>query len=609
MKSLLKTLSTILKRGGFAFLYYPVSMLFAICLAFLSIWMIYTNPSSGLKLLNALQWAFAFGAFLNMALCVISKKADGKPLSFIAAGVLSFLASTGVFFAIYLAKGVLISSDSLTRVLAGIAISFLIFLFVPTFHSKKIQYNQMVFMTVKSFFVAAVYALVLMLGFFFVAFAVQSLLYTNMSGKVYSYIAILSGLFGYAFFLGYFPEFKKEEDETDERIDKAIHQPRFAEILFQNIMIPIFAALTLVLFIWSIRILITREWPDYSQTVTIFTTYSLAGIFLYYLVSSYENLIVRLYKRIIPITTLVFLAFEAYPILNRIMLYGVKPGEYAIVFLWLYAVATSILFLLLPIVRNRVPSYIAVALIAIIVMPAIGASDLSFSFQSRRLETLLTQNAMLSGGMITAGENIAEKARQDITDATDYLYNQENRTAPVWLLTSLPSLADFATIYGFPQEFYGNNGQTPGNQSSSLYLHPEYAPVALENYQFYISGEALNNNKNIVITTGKGTYSLAFNYTQGSGQTPGITITLDKKEVLNKTLDDYKTQLVAKYPVGSSSTPKGDLQVPLADLTSVITGSTVQVKIVFQSVNLSMDPSGKMFTDFQVQGIYFKEIG
>lgn len=608
MKSFLKTLSTILKRGGFAFLYYPVSMLFAICLAFLSIWMIYANPATELKLLSALQWAFAFGAFLNMALCVISKKADGKAPSFIAAGVLSFLASAGVFFGVCLAKGALISSDSLTRVLAGIAISFLVFLIVPTFHSKKIQYNQMVFMTVKAFFVAAVYALVLMLGFFFVAFAVQSLLYTDMSGKVYSYIAILSGLFGYAFFLGYFPEFKKEEDEADERIDKAIHQPRFAEILFQNIMIPIFAALTLVLFIWSIRILITREWPDYSQTVTIFTTYSMVGIFLYYLVSSYETLIVRLYKRMVPITTMVFLAFEAYPILNRIMLYGVKPGEYAIIFLWLYAVVTSILFLLLPIVRNRVPSYVAMILIAVIVMPAVGASDLSFSIQSRRLETLLTQNAMLSGGKITAGKNIAEKARQDITDATNYLLNQENRTAPGWLMASL-SLNDFGTVYGFPQEFYGNNGQTPGTQTSSVYLHPEYTPMALENYLFYISGDTLNNNKNISFTTAKGTYTLVYNYIQGSAQTPEITVSIDKKEVLNKTLDEYKTQLAAKYPIGSSATQKGELQVPLEDMTYTISGSTVQIKIVLQSASFSTDPSGKSFVDFQIQGIYFKEIG
>ena len=609
MKWLMKTLSNILRRGGFAFLYYPVSMLFATCLAFLSIWIILAEPDSGRKMLASMQWAFAFGVFLNMALCVISKKADGGRASFLAAGALSLLASAGVFFAVYYGKGTLVSSDSITRVLAGIVISLLVFVFVPSFHSKKIRYNQMVFMTLKSFFIAAVYGLVIMLGCFFIAFAVESLLIPEMSSKVYSYIAILSGLFAYAFFLGYFPEFKKEEDEADPRIDTAIRQPRFAEILFQNIMIPIFAALTLVLLIWSIRILITREWPDYSQTITIFTTYSLVGIFLYYLVGLYETAIVRWYKRIVPVATLVFLAIEAYPILNRIGLYGVKPGEYATMSLWLYAVVTSLLFLLLPIARNRIPTYVAIVLIAVIVMPGVGAMDLSFTLQSRRLELLLTQNSMLSDGRVVPGNNIALKAREDITDATNYLFGQENRAAPAWLLSSMPSLTEFPKVYGFTQEFYQGNGQTPGNQLYSVYLHSEYGPVALENYQFYLSKETLDNTKNSSIPTAKSTYILAFTYLPGGGKAPAVTVSSGQKEVLKGDLEDYKTKLAAKYPVGSSSSQKGDLLVPAQDLTFVIAGDTVQIKVVLQSVTFTTDPSGNPFSDFQIQGIYFKEIG
>lgn len=614
MRSFLKAIINILKRGGFAFINYPVSMFFAICLAFLSIWMIYSAPLTNYKLFYSLQWTFAFGAFLNMALCVISKKVDGRQSSFITANIGALLISTGTFFAIYFAKGSSISENSMTRVLAATVISFLVFLFVPTFKSRKIQYNQMIFMTVKSFFIAAVYALVIMLGFFFVAFAVQSLLYEKMSNDIYSYISILSGLLGYAFFLGYFPDFLKEEDASDERIDKAIKQPRFAEILFQNIMIPILAALTIVLLIWSIRILITRVWPDYSQTIAIFTTYSLVGIFLYLLVSSYDNIIVRLYKRIIPLTTLLFLAFEAYTIINRISLFGVKPAEYGVSFLWLFAAVSSVIFIFIPVRGNRVTSYVAIALIAVFVMPVIGASDASFSLQSKRLENLLVQNEMLKDGKITSNQNVSSNDKIDITDATEYLYKQENKTAPGWLVASLPSINEFTTVYGFNPEYSRDNGQNPINQASYVVFRPDYSPIPLDGYQYFITRELIDSKNEISIDTDKGRYTFQYNYSSadikaGTGtNTPELVIKLKNREVLNKNLDDFKSALISKYPVGFSDSNKGDRLIPIKDMTCVISGESIQVMLVFQSITFTTESSGKQTIYFETQGIYFKEI-
>ncbi len=623
MKSLWGKLSSILKRGGFALLYYPVSVFFAACLAFLSIWMIYAAPRTNLVLFYSFQWTFAFGAFLNMALCVIAKRTATKPVPFIIANTAAFLVSAGAFFAIYFSSGLVIPSDTISRIIAGIGISFLVFLFVPTLGSKKIQYNQMIFMTVKSFFITVVYSLVIMLGFFFVAFAVQSLLYKDMSGNVYSYIAILSALFGYVFFLGYFPEFKKEkeiteteikteiEKGTDERLEKALKQPRFAEILFQNIMIPILAALTLVLFIWAVQIVITRSWPEYNQTIAIFTTYSLVGIFLYFIVSSYNTLLVRLYKRIIPITTLVFLAFEAYPIISRISRYGMKPAEYGIVLLWLFAAVTSVLFLILPIVRNRIPSYVAIALIAVFVMPGIGASDLSFSMQAKRLENLLVRNEMLADGKIVAGSDVPSMDRQDITDATNYLFDQENRTAPDWVSTSLPNIYDFATVYGFAQEYYDGNKQGPANQTEYLYLHSEYTPVPLEDYQYYVSRNTLENSKNVSIKTTKGLYDLSWDYALADVKkgiaTPNLTVKFKGKQVLSTDLSDYESRLTAKYPLNSVNSGKGELAVPVEDMIFVIKGEAVQVKLVFQTVTITKDSTGKLTFNFGVEGVYFKE--
>jgi hypothetical protein len=617
MKTLANKIYNILKRGGLAFLHYPISMLSAICLAGLSIWMTYAEPDTNLKLLNSLLWAFALGTFLGMALCVISKKADGKNLSFILANAVTFILCTGVFLILLFSAEGTVSGDAAMRVAAAMAVSFLVFLFVPTFKSTKIHYNQMVFMTLKSFFVAAVYSLVIMLGCFFIAFAVQSLLYSDMSEKVYVYIAILSGLLGYAFFLGYFPEFRKDEPEDDERTDKAIRQPRFAEILFQNILIPIVAALTVVLLIWAIRILITRDWPDYTQTIAIFTTYALFGIFLYYLVSSYDTLLARLYRKIIPITTLVFLAFEAYPIIHRIGLYGVKPAEYAVVFLCLFAVVTSVLFLFLPIIKNRVPSYIAIALIVLIVLPGLGASDLSFSLQTKRLENLLTKNSMLVSGEIVAGENLTTKDQQDITDATNYLYGQENKTAPDWLLAAMPDTGSFEAVYGFPQSYYGQDGVIPGGEQHNLTLRPENSAFPISDYDYYLLANTMQNGQEFLIETDKGVFTLVTTYSvdydqvkKGLGDSKfTLTVSLDGQSLLQTNLEDYIAQIVGKYPVGSSGQNGESLAIPVGEMTYTVKGDGVQVMVLFNSITLTEDSSGNKGVYFEINGVCFKEIG
>ncbi len=610
MKSILKALTNVLKRGGFAFIYYPMSMIFAICLTVLSIWIILAQPQTNLKLIYSLEWTFAFGAFFNMACCAIAKKTSENRQTFIIANVVAAFVSVAVFLAAFLIGGDNISTNSIMRVVAGITISFLVFVIVPTYKSTKIHYNEMVFMTLKSFFVSIVYSLVIMLGFFFVAFAVQSLLYSDLSGKIYSYIAILSGLFGYAFFLGYFPEFKMTEGIDDEKINKAIKQPRFAEILFQNILIPIIGALTLVLFIWCIRILITKEWPDYNQIIAIFTTYSLGSLFIYYLVSSYETTIAKLYKRVIPIAILIFLAFEAYRIVSQINLYGVKPFEYMIVFVWLFAASSSFLFLFLPVIKNRIPSYIAIALIAIIVMPGIGAPDASYFFQTKRLESILTRNAMLIDGKVVSGTAVSSKDKKDITDATIYLYQQENKKAPTWLLSDMPSLGEFKKVYGFDQEFY-DPGRNPVTNSTSITLRPESKPISIEGYSYYIPRDISQTSIGTTISTSKGNYQLLFvgNIAdmKGGTTTPSIIVKKDGNTILDKNLSEFASGLKSKYPADTSSNPKGDRIVPFNELSVKFEGTGVSIELIFQVVTFSSDGQGNNTEYFELQGILFKE--
>lgn len=611
MKSVLKVLTNILRRGGFAFAYYPVSMIFAICLAVFSIWMILAEPQTNLKLIISLELSLAFGAFLGMACSVIAKKSDDKQSTFIIGNIIAVIITTGVFLMLNFSGGNEISTDGYLRLFSGIAISFLIFLLVPVYRSYRIHYNEMVNMTVKSFFISAVYALVIMLGSFFVAFAIQVLLYENLSSKVYAYIAIISGLIGYAFFLGYYPEFKKVESVDDERIEKGIKQARFAEILFQNIMIPIIAALTLVLFIWSIRILLTNDWPDYNQIISIFTTYSLVGLFIYYLVCSSDKMIARFYKKIIPYAILVFLAFEAYSIVNRIMLYGVKPLEYAIGFVWIYAAVSSVLFLFIPIKKNYIPSIVAIGLIAILVMPAIGINDASFKFQEMRLESILNNNSMIKDGKVVSSTKVSSKDKKDITDAVNYLYEQGNRKAPKWLLDSLPSTQTFSKTFGFDQEYYDSSSR-PDQVFTYMSIRADKLAVALDGFQFFIARDNAQSFLETTVTTSAGDYNVTYgsnvSENKSGSESPNIIVTKDNKKIIDTNLDDFSKALDEKYfSKAASGNKQTDQIVPLEDLSFSVKGEGVMLELYFEYANYNDDGNGNKTYTYELFGILFKE--
>jgi hypothetical protein len=596
----------VLKRGGMAFVLYPASMIFAAALAIVSIWRIYQEPINNEKLVNSLQLSFALGVIAGMALIVMARKISDKKIEFLGANLLTLLISTGTFFAIYLPSGGTISENSTVRVIAAMAISFLVFLIAPTFHGKLLDYNRMVFMTIKSFFIALVYGLVLMLGFFFVAFAVQQLLISDLTDKTYSYIAIISGLLAYAIFLGYFPQFKKIEEDDDPTIEKLSKQPKFAEVLFQNIMIPILAALTLVLIIWSLRILFTGNWPAYEQIIGIFTAYSLFGILLYLLVSSFNTLAVRLYRKIIPIATLVFLAFEAYSIVTQIKMYGVKPLEYAIVFLWIYAMITSILFLFLPISKNKVPSYIAIVLITIFVLPVVGANDFSYTYQGAHLKSILTKNGMISGDSIKSNSGISEDDKMRITLSTNYLYDtysSSTRTLPGWLKQSMNSTVDFKKVFGFDMMF-GRDGNNPDNGNPSDVINLTSSPEAISTtgYDYHIPQRILMETGEALIKTEKGDYTVLYTGGKSSGPTnssyPEITVVLGGKDIAKFDLKEFADGLYTKYS-GTNS----QKQVAAEDFVYMYNKDNVKLKIVFNAVTLSKSNPGTNY--FDLTGIYF----
>ena len=612
MGKLKNALSGILKRGGLAFTAFPASMAFALLLAGLSIWLIYAEPETNERLWTSLLFSFAAASVVGIAFSTASRVFSGRSHDFTIANIAAVVYSGVAFILLIFVRGDQTSPEPrvLIWVTGSAVIGLFAFLAIPSFRDKLIDYNQMFFMTIKSFFIALLYSGVLMAGFSFVAFAVERLLWEDLNEKVYMYILVISLLVGYAFFLGYFPDFRKRDtDGYSERTQIAVKQPRFAEILFQNIMIPIVAALSVVLLAWSIKIVMTGDWPVFTQIAGIFTAYSLSSIVLYLLVSSYDTKIVRLYKKINPIATLVFLGFEAYPIYSRLAAEGLKLLEYMVILLWIFAAIISLCFIFLPVVKNRVVSYVAAALVLVLMLPVTGVIDAPFYSQSARLRRVLQRNDMLNGDTIIPKSNIPVEDQFTITDAASFLYFGSEREAPLWLKGNLSDMTDFRQVFGFDEKYDRDTDPGPEKPSKYLNLNLERGAVDVEGYAYFIPGQVLESSGEVPVGSGSEQYTVLLVYdNKEEGRLPFLWVSQDGRQVIETDFVEFTEDQFDKYFGTSESGSGKDLVHELSEgeLSFTITADDFEVKIVISSIEYYLVDGEIDYINLSVYGVCIK---
>ena len=262
MKTFLNSISQVFKGSVKAFRTFPAAIGCALAFALVTMIRIqldWPQQEPYNFLFNCLHWSFAFGAVFGLASTTAVQSRINTKKSFIAANLLAALVTALTFLLLYLlgkadptlygSRYNTISVISEVRVGVGILISLLAFIVLAGYPKDKSDFSSSLFMTHKAFFIALIYGLVILGGTSGVARAVQALLYNDMSSKVYMYIDTLAGFIAFTIFVGYFPDFRKGTD--DEHREIAQRQPRFIEVLFGYILVPIVLALTVVLLIWA----------------------------------------------------------------------------------------------------------------------------------------------------------------------------------------------------------------------------------------------------------------------------------------------------------------------------------------------------------------------
>lgn len=597
MNAFSRSISRIFEGAAKAFRTFPAAI--AAALAFAVVTMIrieldWPEQEAYHFLFNCLHWALALGAVFSLAAITAAHSRANTPAAFRLANLGGAAAAVIAFFALYTFGGTeayasgyeTISALAGARIAAAVWISLLAFLILAGYPAERSDFARSLFMTQKAFFIALLYGGVIMAGLSGVAGAVQALLYRDMSYKVYEYLGTLAGFLAFTIFVGYFPDFRK--GETDEHRETAQRQPRFIEILFGYIMIPIMFALTIVLLIWAATTVVTGTWPAFDRLSAIAASYAAAGIWLHVMVTRYESGLANYYRRLYPITALVILAFEAWALIVQLQKSGLKTAEYFFILVWAVTVASTVLLMLMKSKAHTVIAVLLSAAAVFSVLPAVGYHALPVAAQVSRLTGLLAQNGMLKDGTLTpAAAEPALSDRRAITDAVSFLAYAEDAKLPVWFDRDLGQSSVFKEKLGFEQRWpqdEDNPGGKPGEYLST-YLSLPAGAVEIGGYRWavYPEGFKTETEASVTVEGERGVYEIYWTQAARDGM-PSLRIELAGRVILEQDLRAYADRIMAAYPPSA----EGALSAAFEDLSLPLETPEITALLVFTNVSVSL---------------------
>ncbi len=279
------------------------------------------------------------------------------------------------------------------------------------------QYNKTLFLR---FLSAALYSGVFYIGLALAMAAIDNLFKVDIREKWYIDLWIcVFCVFNTIFFLGGLPSgFKNLQAIKD--------YPKGLKIFTQYVLLPIITVYLLILYAYTFKITVTRQWP-YGWVSYLVLAFAIAGIFSFLLFhpikDDAQNKWILIFNRffymaICPLIILLFLAIN-----RRIGQYGITEERYFVLILtcWLAFITAYFLFS-----KNKNIKIIPFTLCALAFLISFGpwsAFSVSLKSQSQRLKQFLQANNMLSEGqkLIPARENLHPGDAEQIRSIINYV--------------------------------------------------------------------------------------------------------------------------------------------------------------------------------------------
>lgn len=565
---------------------------------------------------NCLHWSFALGAIFSLAAITAAQSRHPSPKAFLSANLIGVMATAITFLLLHFFAGVdilgsrysMVSALAAARVSVAILISIIAFILLAAYPKDQSDFSAAFFMLQKAFFIALIYGIVIMIGVSGVARAVQALLYHGMSAKVYQYISTLVGFVAFTILIGYFPDFRM--GSKDKHREMAQKRPRFIEILFVNILIPIVLALTAVLLIWAGKTVLSGVQVSFLQLSGIAASYTICGLWLHSMVSGYESGLAKMYRRVYPLASLLILLVEAWALLKQLDNSGLKLTEYIFILIWIVAVVGVGLLLKLKSKAHEKIAILICLLAVISVLPVVGYHALPVTAQVNRLETILVRQGILQDHQL---KPVTPEPEQDvrvaITDAVMYLATAKEASLPTWFDPDLEKTEVFKAKLGFEptwEETEPFNGGT-ADRYLGTYLSLPSEAINMKGYEWVIhpQGEYEKENRNGIVTIqgNKGTYQVDWTTNQDTG-IPSLQISQNDRVILVQDMNDYLDRITGKYP----PKPARNDVATLEDMTLQLRSTELDVLLVFNHVEISVDTINDVIRyGLNVDALYIKE--
>jgi hypothetical protein len=595
MNAFSRSVARVFHGAGQSFINYPVTMAAALLFALtvlVRIQMDYAAQQPYAFLFDCLLWTFALAALLGLAVVTAARSRFAPGRAFLIANLLAVLTAIIAFLLLYFCGSYqptwsaypLLTELATLRMAAGLLVSLVAFIWLAAYPRTQSDCARSFFMVHKALVLAILYGGVVLAGASGVAGAVQVLIYPEMSEKVYQYIGTLAGLFAFTVFVGYFPNFRPGQDA--ERRERVQSQPRFVEILFDYILVPLTLAFTLVLLIWAVKTLIGGLGAEFNQLAAITTSYTLIGIWLHFMVTHHESAWALWYRKFFPIAALVILAFEAWALIVQLSDFGLKDTSYGYLLLAFFAAAACILLLLRQMKAHAAIFALIGGLAVFAVLPVVNLQNLPLQAQTNRLEKLLTAENILQGETLVPVASEPEQAvKEKITDAVFYLANAgEDAKLPGWFDSELNLSDVFESKLGFVQTWPEYEAPGGGSQVASTYLALPAAPLDVSGYRWALSPQVAGD-QGITFAGELGRYTVNWTYTEGDKNLPLLKIDLDGRMILEEDFAAYIAGIEDKFPPGAAS----NYQPQLEDMSYLLTTPEVSVLLVFSNVEINID--------------------
>ncbi len=372
---------------------------------------------------------------------------------------------------------------SISRYTAVTLALYLLFLVIPYFY-KRNNFEIYVVKLFSRLSITLIYAVVLYSGLAITLFTINKLLNIPVTSELYvSTWLIVIGIFAPIFLLAGIPR-------QNEIIDIKEY-PKLFEILLLYIVMPLITVYTSILYIYFVKILITRLWPEGLVAHLVLWYASISIIVLFFISPLRKNnwvssFILWLPRALIPLLLMMFVAIGI-----RINNYGVTENRYFVVILGLWSIGIVLYYIFK---RNRKNIILPLSLAILTILSVFGpwsSYSVSIQSQNKRFEEIVRKYDIIEDNTIVNNtEKLATDDREELNAILRYSYQYHQ----IDDIKSLP--ADFTTddtedYFGFT--FKGNRYDFNKHQYFSYNLINNNRIIKLENYDYLFTIHGYNN--------------------------------------------------------------------------------------------------------------------